>query len=355
MKKILTYILSLLVFTGCIEEDSFDNNAIGNFDALWSIIDQRYCFFDYAEKEYGLNWDAVYNKYRPMISEETTDEELFDILGNTLAELRDGHVNLASIYGTTYYRDWSTTHPINFSDSIQRNYLGRDFRSNNGIKFQTLLPDSIGYMYVSSFSNSLGSGNISHILAKMSRCPGLIIDIRGNGGGMITSAETLASHFTDKETLVGYMLHKTGIGHDDFSQPEEMRLKPAKGAIWLRPTVVLTNRGVFSAANYFVMMMKALPSPYIAILGDKTGGGSGMPLNSTLPNGWHLRYSACPMLDTEGKHTEFGIDPDIRVDITSEDWDKGRDTMIEAARQYIKLIYQNLENSEKEEAETIKI
>ena len=79
MKKILTYILSLLVFTGCIQEDSFDNNAIGNFDALWSIIDQRYCFFDYAEKEYGLNWDAVYNKYRLMISEETTDEELFDM------------------------------------------------------------------------------------------------------------------------------------------------------------------------------------------------------------------------------------------------------------------------------------
>ncbi|MBR5476573.1 MAG: S41 family peptidase [Bacteroidaceae bacterium] len=354
MKKILTYTLLLLTLTGCIKEDSFDNDPIGNFDALWSIIDQHYCFFDYAEKEYGLDWDAAYDNYRPMVSEETTNEELFDILGNLLAELRDGHVNLSSAYGTTYYWDWSITRPINFSDSIQRNYLGTDFRYNNGIKFQTLLPDSIGYMYVSSFSNSLGSGNISHILAKMGRCPGLIIDIRGNGGGMITSAETLASHFTDREASVGYMLHKTGIGHNDFSQPEEMKLKPAKGAIWLRPTVVLTNGGVYSAANNFVMMMQALPNPYIAILGDKTGGGSGMPLNSTLPNGWRLRYSACPMLDVNGNHTEFGIEPDIRVDLTSEDWDKGRDTMIEAARQYIKFIYQNLENSEKEEGETIK-
>ena len=66
-----------------------------------------------------------------------------------------------------------------------------------------------------------------------------------------------------------------------------------------------------------------------------TGGGSGMPLNSILPNGWSVRLSACPMLDTSLKHTEFGIDPDIRVDITSEDWDKGRDTMIEKAKELI--------------------
>ncbi len=353
MRRTLTYItLLLLTVTSCIREDEFENSPIGNFEALWSIIDQRYCFFDYAEQEYGLDWDAVYREYRPKVEGEVADEELFNILGDMLAELRDGHVNLTSIYGSSYYWDWSLKHPINFSDSIQRNYLGTDFRYSNGIKYQTLLPDSIGYMYVPTFSNTLGSGNISHILKNLSNCSGLIIDIRGNGGGMITSAETLASHFTERETIVGYMQHKNGSGHNDFSQPEPITIKPIKGVIWLRPTVILTNRGVYSAANQFVMMMRELP--YTVILGDKTGGGSGMPLNSVLPNGWRVRYSACPVLDAEGKHTEFGIEPDIKVDISSIDWLLGRDTMIEAARQYIKLFYENLGNKEEAKAQMIK-
>ena len=108
-----------------------------------------------------------------------------------------------------------------------------------------------------------------------------------------------------------------------------MFLSPGKGAIWKRPVVLLTNRGVFSAANHFVLMMKELP--HVTIVGDKTGGGSGLPLNSTLPNGWSVRFSASPILDAQGNHTEFGIEPDVKVSITSEDWTRGVDTIIEEA------------------------
>ena len=112
----------------------------------------------------------------------------------------------------------------------------------------------------------------------------------------------------------------------------------------MRPVVVLTNRGVYSAANHFVMLMRELP--HVAILGDRTGGGSGMPLNSTLPNGWGVRFSACPILDAQGNHTEFGIEPDIKVDISSEDWNKGRDTMIEDAKQAIFEYYDKISGRE---------
>ena len=60
-----------------------------------------------------------------------------------------------------------------------------------------------------------------------------------------------------------------------------------------------------------------------------------MPLNSTLPNGWNVRFSACPILDAQGRHTEFGIEPDVRTDITTKDWNSGRDTMIEKAKELI--------------------
>ena len=82
--------------------------------------------------------------------------------------------------------------------------------------------------------------------------------------------------------------------------------------------------------------MRALPQ--VTVMGDKTGGGSGMPMSSTLPNGWSLRLSACPTLDAKGNSTEFGIEPDIHVNMTSEDMQKGLDTIIETARKHLKNI-----------------
>lgn len=340
IKKLLTYLLPALLLTGCVEEDQFSNSPMGNYDALWSIIDERYCFFEQARQQHGLDWDDVYHKYKPQVQAAESNAELFDIYGNMLRELKDGHVNLTSDYGTTYYRDWSLNHPLNFSDSLQRNYLGNDFRLTNGIKYTTL-PSNIGYMYVGSFESSISSDNVSLMLLRLAESKGIIIDIRNNGGGMLTSAEELAAHFVSGKTHCGYIQHKTGKGHNDFSSPEKLYIEP-NGVIWKKPVVVLTNRAVYSSANHFVMLVK--PLPQVVVMGDKTGGGSGLPLNSTLPNGWTVRFSACPILDIEGKHTEFGIAPHEEVQITSADWNSGRDTIIERAIELINSLYEENNN-----------
>jgi hypothetical protein len=329
--RIYIYIIAVitaLLPCSCIEGDKLEDTNENNFDALWTLIDQRYCFLGYAEEQFGLDWNKMYHKYRSKITEETDKRQLFSICGELLGELRDGHVNLTSVYGTTYNWDWKLQYPANFSDSLQRNYLGTRFMLNNGIRY-TILRDSIAYAYVGTFEKDFGSGNLTAMLFDVSSCKALILDIRNNGGGMLTAAETLASHFTNKKIKAGYIQHKTGKAHDAFSSPEAVYLSPGDGAIWLRPVIVLTNRGVFSSANHFVMLMRELP--HVTIMGDKTGGGSGLPLSNTLPNGWNVRFSACPILDAQGNHTEFGIEPDVKVEITSEDWDKGVDTIIEEA------------------------
>ena len=94
--------------------------------------------------------------------------------------------------------------------------------------------------------------------------------------------------------------------------------------------VVLTNRGVFSAANEFVKYMLCLPN--VAVVGDQTGGGAGLPFTSELPNGWTVRFSACPIYDSDGKNTEFGIAPTHPVSLNILDAASGKDTLIEYAR-----------------------
>ena len=95
----------------------------------------------------------------------------------------------------------------------------------------------------------------------------------------------------------------------------------------------MTNRRSFSATNDFVNHMRCLPN--VTIIGEKTGGGSGMPFTSELPNGWSVRFSASPHFDAQMKHIEFGIEPDIKVDMLQEDEMRGKDTLIEIARRFL--------------------
>lgn len=331
----LILILGLLpFFSTCITEDVPDNTPEGNFEALWRIIDTQYCFLDYKHQEYGLDWDKVYGEYKNRLTPEMNNKDLFQVLAEMLEELRDGHVNLVARHETSQYREWYDSYPANFIDTIQRIYLGKDYVVSSGMKYK-ILEDNIGYIHYESFSSAVGEGNLDEVLNELAICDGLILDVRNNGGGMLTLSDRWAARFTNKKVHTGYISYKTGPGHNDFSSPEAIYLEPASNRVrWQKPVAVLTNRQSYSSTNDFVNKMKQLPK--VIIIGDKTGGGSGLPFSSELPNGWSVRFSASPMFDPDMNHIEFGVSPDIKVDMTSEDIHKGVDTIIETAREYLR-------------------
>ena len=323
----LTLCLSLL-FTACIREEEIDNTPQGNFEALWKIIDEQYCYLDYKQ----IDWDAIRDKYQPLITPDMSNDGLFEVLGNMLTELKDGHVNLYSASNTARYWDWYLDYPRNYNESIVEQYLGRDYRISGGLKY-TILEDNVGYISYTSFSNGVGEGNLDEALSYLMACNGLIIDVRNNGGGNLTYSTRMAARFTNETILTGYIQHKTGPGHNDFSDPEPIYLEPSVNLRWQKPVVVLTNRHSYSATNDFVNAMRYLP--LVTTVGDQTGGGAGLPFTSELPNGWTVRFSASPHLDADKQHIEFGIEPDVWVDMTEEDEAQDIDTIIEAARRLI--------------------
>lgn len=335
-RKLLYFFLPLMAAWGllgaCVDVEQYDNNPRGNFEALWRIIDEHYCFFDYKQHEYGLDWNAVYNKYARQFDNQMTEEQTFEVLTNMLGELKDGHVNLYAPFDVGRDWSWKEDYPSHFSENVLKLYLGKDYKIAAGMKYR-ILNDNVAYLRCATFVNDFGAGNLDRILLYFAPCNGLIIDLRENGGGMVTSAETLAARFTNEEVLVGYMQHKTGPGHNDFSPRRQQILKPSKGLRWQKRVVVLANRGVYSAANEFVKYMKCLPQ--VTIVGDRTGGGAGLPFSSELPNGWIVRFSACPMYDRDGKDTEFGIAPTHQVGMKPTDQARGRDTLIEYARKLL--------------------
>lgn len=315
--------------TGCIEEEPYANNPQGNFEQLWRIIDEQYCFLDYK----NIDWDAIKVETQQKITPRMDGQALFEVLDGMLARLQDGHVNLSCSFNQSRYDFWYDS-PRNFSENLieSNRYLGRNYRTASGMKYK-ILPDNVGYIYYQSFQSDIAEGNLSEILAHLAICNGLIIDVRQNSGGNVTNSARFASRFVNEKTLTGYISHKTGKGHSDFSKPFAIYLEPSNGIRWQKKTVVLTNRHSYSAANDFVNQMKGLPN--VTIMGDKTGGGAGMPFTSELPNGWTVRFSASPHFNDKMECIEWGIEPDVKVDMDSKDESKGIDTIIETAREFV--------------------
>lgn len=334
MNKLLTIFISVLMLCGCATLEEYDNDAVGNFESLWRALDEHYCFF--SEKD--VDWQSVHDEYYPKAAECKTTNQLFDVCAEMLETLKDGHVNLISTDRTSYYRRWWSDYPQDFNlRTLQEYYLDFDYNSTGAISYKKLADGKIGYIYYSTFSSYPGANALDGILYQFADCEALIIDIRNNGGGLLTSVEAWVSRFIENEFTGGYIQHKTGPGHNDFSKPYPVTYSPAaEGRVkWLRPIAVLTNRSCYSAANEFVSVMKQLPQ--VSIIGARTGGGGGLPFSSETPCGWSVRFSACPVTDVEGNQIENGIDPTPGCEVHSTDLElaQGRDAILDFAIEYL--------------------
>jgi hypothetical protein len=330
-KSFLLLLMPFLLISGCEEMSTqMTGNPRANFDALWTILDRNYCFFDYKE----IDWDAVYKAYNSRITSEMGNDALFNLMGEMLAELKDGHVNLTASHDVTRYWKWQDDYPANFDPSIQKHYLGNEeeYSRISGMWYK-ILEDNVGYIYYGSFTNDVGEGSLDQVLDRLALCKGLIIDVRNNGGGNLTNVEKITSRFFNKRTLIGYISHKVGAGHADFSPLFPKYVESSDRVRYQKPVVVLANRGCYSAANEFVSIMKS--APQVTVMGDKSGGGSGLPFSSELPNGWSVRFSASPMFNAKKEHIEFGVEPDHYVSMLQADMEKKKDTIIEAAREFV--------------------
>ena len=298
------------------------NNPVNNFEMLWHNLDRKYSLFTTK----GIDWDSIYQVYRPDIHNDMHDTALFRTLGRMIQELKDGHTDITSSFGKIEF-DYTTGSKKNFVPHIIAfTYLGDDAKERDWMLYDIF--DSVGYLYVGSFSNEITEDGIREVLNYFTETKGIIIDVRNNTGGNDRYCKVIANHFFDQKRKVEINHYKTGPGHDDFGTID-FYIEPKEGFGISNPTVILTNRACFSACNSFVSWMSTLP--HVSIVGDTTGGGGGTPHFSELPNGWTYRYSANKSYRTDGLNMDDGIPPDHFVSLTKKDSTNWKDTLIEYA------------------------
>ncbi len=312
-----------------IEPDP-DNEPVENFNLLWTTVDEKYAFFEYK----NVDWDEVYQRYRPQVSDGMSEDVLFQVMDEMLAELQDGHVSLVTDFDVARYQDWYLDHPPNFDENtLEREYLGRDYRIVGPLATKVI--QNVGYIRYRSFLSPIDGDRLDQLIDDYRSLNGIIVDIRDNTGGLINQVDTLATRLAqrngEEEVTVGYVRYKDGPEHNSFTRTFPIKLSAYRS--FDKPVVVLTNRTVYSAANSFAAYMSSLPN--VTLVGDVTGGGGGAPYSGELMNGWQFRFSVTQMMDINQEQIEGGVEPDIRVDISPEDEAAGRDTILEAALDFL--------------------
>lgn len=333
--KILLFVLPpSLFFTSCshvLLKADVSNTPTHCFRTMWQTVNDNYAYFEYK----NINWNGVYDRYAPSVNDTMTQDSLFSVLSAMLSELKDGHVNLSRGTDRSRYWSWKDDYPDNFNPLFtQRQYLKRDFQITNALKNQ-ILEDSIGYIRYESFSQSVSDSDLDYVLKRMENTKGLVIDVRDNGGGSMSTIFRIMGRFVDKRIHVGNMQTKNGERHNEFTNPVPLFAEPKKGKVpYLKPIVVLINRSCYSATTHFAAFMSLLPN--VTIVGDRAGGGGGLPVSRDLPNGWQYRFSATMQTLPDGSHIENGFDPDIPVTTGPKEELEGRDAIIEKAIEVIK-------------------
>ena len=76
-----------------------------NFEVFWRTFKENYAYFEL----YDVDWDTQYQLYRPQVTSNTTQGELFDVMSTMLRPIEDFHLHLAS--ATRFFKP-GQPHPL---------------------------------------------------------------------------------------------------------------------------------------------------------------------------------------------------------------------------------------------------
>jgi hypothetical protein len=265
--RVIVVSILLVICSGCsdlfIPESESDLNS-QDLESAWTTVNNVYPFLQFKK----INWDSLHTLYRKRV-EQSRGDDIFFILSDLLAELKDGHVALLSRGGGNPVIPYQTPRQMKgrllYSSEVVRNYLPLTLTGEGNMEFG-LTTDNIGYLYIAAFKEGPWAYDIDNVLERLKNAKGLIVDVRNNGGGTTDAANIILGRFIEYQ-MATPVFYRYGVKMGQGTVP-------ARGPFqWKKPTVVLINGGSFSTAEIFPEMMKQLPS--VTAIGDTTGGGGG--------------------------------------------------------------------------------
>ena len=216
---------------------------------------------------------------------ETTQDKSLD----TVAKLLSGKPNTTAILS------------VNRSEEILTFSVKRTELRSNPVQLKKL-KNEIVLISISEFTRGTARSMRSALAASGAERSGVILDLRGNPGGLLVEATDVAGAFLNGGTIVEFFM--PGKSPEIFNATGDGDSKT--------PLVVLIDRGTASAAEIVAAALQ--DRNRAVIVGERTFGKAAVQDLTELSNGAAIELTIGYYLTPNGKRLEGkGLDPDILV------------------------------------------
>ncbi len=190
-----------------------------------------------------------------------------------------------------------------------------------------ILDNNVGYLQVSQFSS-----DTDHLIDKAvtdfksKGVKKVILDLRDNPGGEVTTAVHLSSQWLKQgDLIVEQRRGKSVIDSDRAS---------AQDGLQGLPTVVLVNGGSASASEITTLALRDHKAAYV--IGEQTFGKGVVQRLISFSDGSSLKVTIAKWYSPNGTNiNKTGIKPDKVVTPTEDDYKNGNDVQLKAAEAYL--------------------
>lgn len=305
-------------------------------DKLAELIQNEYSYRDRT----GVDWPARIAAHRPALENAPTAGAFARELRACLAPAQDRHLNL-NVSGI-----FLATCPSAITPNIDERLVSKvvpAFTPVNPRLSTGTFDDGIAYILISSW-NSAGASKdkssaemeaIQNALDAARSAPGIIIDVRANGGGNESLARAVAARFLTEKYTYSRTRLRDAKAEGGFSGPFDRSCEPApEPKRFTGKVAVLQGPVCLSSNESFLLMMRGAPKH--RSFGATSGGSSGRPLTHELGNGVDILLPSWIDLLPDGTMLEGkGVTPDEPVDYTP-DATTGEDAVIAAALRWLR-------------------
>lgn len=213
------------------------------------------------------------------------------------------------------------------SDGFKEFSITRDAITNPSVKSE-ITPEGIGILRISRFGET-DTVMLSQQAAqqfKAANVKGIILDLRGNGGGYLSAARDISSLWLEDKVVVSE--RRNGVVIDTLRSDNNAPLKGIK-------TIVLVDGGSASASE--IVAGALADNKAATLLGEKTFGKGSVQVIEDVPGGGKVKVTVAKWYTPSGKNiNKEGIKPSVEIKLSPEDINANRDPQKDKALELLR-------------------